>query len=156
VVQSLPWHIHFQGNIQPSGEQHPQVNYFVTPNLGELYPGSLNPTWILNVQPNVPFQGNISNQSKTMGYVTQNPPQLNLSRLSPCFQTGYGPTGIPTGLPPKNYKFLTVNRQFPFLATLDLPDLSRILNYPILHSPYWHVISAKLPSKIPKFDGRAR
>jgi hypothetical protein len=48
-----------------------------------------------------------------------------------------------------------VNRQLPFLATLDLPDLSRILNDPILHSPYWPVIPAKLPSDIPKFDGRS-
>jgi hypothetical protein len=47
-----------------------------------------------------------------------------------------------------------MNRQVPFLATLDLPNLSRILNDPILHSPHWPVIPAKLPSDIPKFDGR--
>jgi hypothetical protein len=47
-----------------------------------------------------------------------------------------------------------VNRQLPFLATLDLPDLSRILNDPIRHSPQWPVIPAKLPSDIPKFDGK--
>ena len=45
-----------------------------------------------------------------------------------------------------------MNRQFPFLATLDSPDLSRILNDPIFHSPYWTVIPVKLPSNIPKFD----
>jgi hypothetical protein len=38
---------------------------------------------------------------------------------------------------------------------LDLPDLSRILNDPILHSPYWTIIAAKLPFDIPKFDGRS-
>jgi hypothetical protein len=48
-------------------------------------------------------------------------------------------------LPPHNYKFPQVNIQLPFLATLDLPDLSMILNDPILHSPYWLVILAKLP-----------
>jgi hypothetical protein len=42
----------------------------------------------------------------------------------------------------------------PFLATLDLPDLSRILNDPIRHSPQWPAIPAKLPSDIPKFDGK--
>jgi hypothetical protein len=47
-----------------------------------------------------------------------------------------------------------VNRQLPFLATLDFLDLSRILNDPILHSPQWPVIPAKLPSDIPKFDGK--
>jgi hypothetical protein len=46
-----------------------------------------------------------------------------------------------------------VNRQLPFLATLDFPDLSRILNDPIHHSPQWPAILAKLPSDIPKFDG---
>jgi hypothetical protein len=45
-----------------------------------------------------------------------------------------------------------VNRQLPFLATLDLPDLSRILNDPIRHSPQWPVIPTKIPSDIPKFD----
>jgi hypothetical protein len=59
------------------------------------------------------------------------------------------------GLPPQNYQFPQVNRQLPFLATLDLPDLSRILNDPILHSPYWLVIPIELPSDIPKFDGRS-
>jgi hypothetical protein len=115
----------------------------------------LNPTWGQNFQSNVPFQGNIPNQPNPVGYMPQNPPQPNLSGLSNYLQTAYGPTGIPTGLPPQNYQFPQVNRQFPFLATLDLPDLSRILNDPILHSPYWPVIPAKLPSDIPKFDGRA-
>jgi hypothetical protein len=32
--------------------------------------------------------------------------------------------------------------------------LSRILNDPIRHSPQWHVIPSKLPSDIPKFDGK--
>jgi hypothetical protein len=47
-----------------------------------------------------------------------------------------------------------VNQQLPFLTTLDLKDLSRILNDPIHHSPQWPVIPAKLPSYIPKFDGK--
>jgi hypothetical protein len=48
-----------------------------------------------------------------------------------------------------------VNRQLHFLATLDLLDLSRILNDQILHSPYWSVIPTKLPSDIPKFDNQS-
>jgi hypothetical protein len=47
-----------------------------------------------------------------------------------------------------------VNRQLPFLATLDLLDLSRILNDHIRHSLQWHVIPANLPSNILKFDGK--
>jgi hypothetical protein len=37
---------------------------------------------------------------------------------------------------------------------LDLPYLSRLTNDPILHFPLWSVILAKLPSDIPKFDGK--
>jgi hypothetical protein len=48
-----------------------------------------------------------------------------------------------------------INRQLPFLATLDLPDLSRLTNDPIFHSSVWPVIPAKLPSDIPKFDGKS-
>jgi hypothetical protein len=56
------------------------------------------------------------------------------------------------GLPPQSHQYPHVNRQLPFLATFDPPNLSRILNEPILHSPHWSVLSAKLPSDIPKFD----
>jgi hypothetical protein len=45
-----------------------------------------------------------------------------------------------------------INRQLPFLATLDLPDLSRLTNDPISHSLVWPIIPAKLPSDISKFD----
>jgi hypothetical protein len=40
------------------------------------------------------------------------------------------------------------------LATLDLPDLSHLTNDPIQHAPFWPTIPAKLPSDIPKFDGK--
>jgi hypothetical protein len=65
-------------------------------------------------------------------------------------QPVYGPTGVPT---PHQYH-PQVNRQLPFLATLDLPNLSRLTNDPILHFPFWLIILAKLPSDIPKFDGK--
>jgi hypothetical protein len=42
----------------------------------------------------------------------------------------------------------------PFLATLDFPDFSRILNDPIRHSPQWPAIPTKLPLDILKFDGK--
>ena len=47
------------------------------------------------------------------------------------------------------------NQPLPFLATLDLPDLSRMTNDPITHSPWWPSIPHKLPSNIPKFEGKA-
>jgi hypothetical protein len=63
----------------------------------------------------------------------------------------YGSTGVPM---PHQYH-PQINRQIPFLATLDLPDLSRLTNYPIFHSLVWPIIPAKLPSDIPKFDGKS-
>jgi hypothetical protein len=83
----------------------------------------------------------------------QQPP--NLPGSSHYMQTAYGPTGFLTGLPPQSHQYPHVNRQLPFLATLDLLDLLRILNDPIRHSPQWPTIPAKLPLDIPKFDGKA-
>ena len=65
-------------------------------------------------------------------------------------QPVYGPIGV--AMPHQYHP--QVNWQLPFLATLDLPDLSRLTNDPILHFPFWPVIPAKLPSDIPKFDGK--
>ena len=62
----------------------------------------------------------------------------------------YGPTGVPM---PHEYH-PQVNRQPPFLATLDLPDLSRLTNDPILNFPFWLIIPAKFPYDIPKFDDK--
>jgi hypothetical protein len=147
------WNLLSQRNPQSSGGKQPQVTSFVPPHSGQPYPGSLNPAWGLNVQSSVPFQGNISNQPNPMGYMPPHP-CLNLSGTSTYMQTAYGPTGIPMGLPPQSHQYPQVNRQLPFLATLDLPDLSRILNDPILHSPHWPIIPAKLPFDIPKFDSK--
>jgi hypothetical protein len=80
--------------------------------------------------------------------------QPNLPGSSHYMQTTYGPTSLPTGLPPQSHQYPHVNRQLPFLATLDLLDLSRILNDLIHHSPQWPAIPTKLPSDIPKFDGK--
>jgi hypothetical protein len=63
----------------------------------------------------------------------------------------YGPIGVPI---PHQYQ-PQFNRQLPFLATLDLPNLSQLTNDPILHYSLCPVIPAKLPSNIPKFDGKA-
>ena len=44
--------------------------------------------------------------------------------------------------------------RLPFLVTLNLHDLSRLTNDPISHDPTWTVVPAKLPSDIPKFEGK--
>ena len=49
--------------------------------------------------------------------------------------------------------FKDPNRQLPFIATLDLPDLSRLMNDPINYLPFWPPMPNKLPSDILKFEG---
>jgi hypothetical protein len=156
-LQYQPCNFPFQGNQQPPGGETPQVNSFVPPNPKKPYPRSVNPTWGQHFQSNALLQGSIPNHPTHVGYLTQNPSQKNLTGPSNYLQTAYGPIGgIPIGLPPQNYQFSQVNRQLSFLATLDLPNLSRVLNDHVLHSPYWSVIHAKLPSDIPNIDGLPR
>jgi hypothetical protein len=52
--------------------------------------------------------------------------------------------------------FLVNNSQpkLPFLATLHLPDFSRLLNDSICHDPCWPPMPTKFPSDIPKFEGK--
>jgi hypothetical protein len=128
---------------------------FLPSNSGQPYPGSVNPTWGQYFQYNAPFQSGIPNQPKNVGYLTQNPPPPNLTGPSNYLQTSHGPNIIPMRLSPQSYQFPQVNRQLLFLATLDLPNLSRILNDPIFHSPHWSVIPIKLPSYISKFDDQS-
>jgi hypothetical protein len=47
----------------------------------------------------------------------------------------------------------TQQTKLPFLATLHLLDLSRLLNDPICHDPHWPSMPTKFPSDIPKFEG---
>jgi hypothetical protein len=130
----------------PGGQQ-------TIPTQGQPYPGVTNPIWgsVPSTQPQVPTQTQGQN---TWGYYPILPPQ-GQPGSSLWGKTTYAPTGLPTGLLPQSHQYPQVNRQLPFLATLDLPDLSRILNDPIRHSPQWPAIPAKLPSDIPKFDGKA-
>jgi hypothetical protein len=44
--------------------------------------------------------------------------------------------------------------KLPFLTTLHLPDLTRLLNNPICHDPRWPPMPTKLPSDIPKFEAK--
>ena len=57
-------------------------------------------------------------------------------------------------MPYQYYQYVHPNRQLPFLATLDLRDLSKLINDPIQHNPLWPPISVKLPLDIPKFYGK--
>jgi hypothetical protein len=52
--------------------------------------------------------------------------------------------------------FLGYHQQpkLPFLVTLHLPDLTRLLNDPVFHDPHWPPMPMKLPSDIPKFEAK--
>ena len=45
--------------------------------------------------------------------------------------------------------------RLPFLATLNLPDLSRLMNNLVSHDLSWPAFPNKLPSNISKFEGKA-
>ena len=46
--------------------------------------------------------------------------------------------------------------RLPFLAMLNLLDLSRLTNDPVSYDPAWLTVPTKLPSDIPKFEGKPR
>ena len=137
-----------QNPPQSTGGQQFPVASVIPPSMGQPYPYSFNPIWGVNAPTQVPVPG-----YNPMSYYPLQPPS-NLPGSSHYMQTTYGPTGLSSGLPPQSHQYPQVNRQLPFLTTLDLLDLSRILNDPIRHSPQWPIIPAKIPSDIPKFDGK--
>ena len=47
-----------------------------------------------------------------------------------------------------------VDTKLPFLATLELPDLSKLTNDPIRHHFSWPLVPFKIPTDILKFDGK--
>jgi hypothetical protein len=46
------------------------------------------------------------------------------------------------------------NIHMPYLASLNIPYLTKLMNDPILHDPTWPNMPTKLPSDIPKFEGK--
>ena len=42
----------------------------------------------------------------------------------------------------------------PFMACINLPDLAQLTNDPIFHQTFWPPMPTKLPSDIPKFEGK--
>jgi hypothetical protein len=42
----------------------------------------------------------------------------------------------------------------PYLASLNIPDSTKLMNDPILHDATWPNMPTKLPSDIPKFEGK--
>ena len=124
---------------------------------------------------NVPFSGGF-NPSQQGGYAMPyaNQPQIgrytqfsnqmgeNLQQgmyqyaNQTYFRMPYGGFALYSNQYPYN---LTTQNPFaptklPFLATLELPDLSKLMNDPIRHHFAWPPILVKIPTDIPKFDGK--
>jgi hypothetical protein len=68
----------------------------------------------------------------------------------PNISQGIGPltshTMVGTNPPP--------NIPMPYLASPNIPDLTKLTNDPILHNPTWPNMLTKLPSDIPMFEGK--
>ena len=66
------------------------------------------------------------------------------------------PNPMPASIYPQNQSFQGSCSQprLSFLATLNFPDLLRLTNNPICHDPAWPSVPTKLPSDIPKFEGK--
>jgi hypothetical protein len=111
----------------------PSNPIFPSRNLGQRFPGTVNPTWSQPIRMGISPEGGMPTTHVNNDYMSQHPQQKPAmgSIYNAPLQDAYGPTGIPTGLSPQSYQYPEVNQQFPFLATLDLPDLSRLMNDPI-------------------------
>ena len=64
-----------------------------------------------------------------------------------------GPYGL-SSQPILPWLDLGENPQLSFLAALDIPDIHKLINDPINHNPLWPPVPHKIPSDIPKFDGK--
>jgi hypothetical protein len=124
-----------------STHYHPQGIFFYPP-----YGQANHPAY--NAQNPLGY-ANVSQSSSNLAYPGQQQPYVR-------GPTGYNyppnPVYGPNCVPIPHQYHLQINRQLTFLATLDLPNLSRLTNDPVFHSPLWLVIPAKLPSDISKFD----
>ena len=49
---------------------------------------------------------------------------------------------------------LGASNTLPFLEMLDIPDLYELANDPIYHNLLWPSIPHKIPTDIPKFEGK--
>jgi hypothetical protein len=80
----------------------------VVPTMGQPYPGVTNPIWGSGqtTKPQVPTQ---TQGHHPWAYYPIQPPQSQPGS-SLWGKTAYGPTGLPTGLPPQSHQYPQVNR----------------------------------------------
>jgi hypothetical protein len=91
------WNQLIQHPPQSTGGQQFPAAFVIPPSMGQPYLGTFNPIWGSNAQTHVPIPG-----YNPMSYYPLQPPP-NLPRSSHYMQTAYGPTGLPTGIPPQSH-----------------------------------------------------
>ena len=124
---------------------------------------------------NVPFAGGFNpsqqggyampytNQPQMGGYTQfpnpmgQNPQQGMYPYVNTLyFRMPYGGFGLNANQYPLNQPTRNpfTPMKLPFMATLELPDLLKLTNNPIRHYFAWPPVPVKIPTNIPKFDGK--
>jgi hypothetical protein len=113
---------------------------------------SQSPSNTMNAQHHMSFMGNQQMMSPQM----QNPyaGQGNGFYQNPGQQPNFSWQPGASKTPGPFYPGYQQHPKLPFLATLHLPDLTRLLNDPICHDPRWPPMPTKLPSDIPKFEAK--
>jgi hypothetical protein len=156
-----PWNS-WQGSVPSSGMSIWGNSFHNQWNPGQsTMPIPTGPTWsnpsqspsnVMHAQPSMSYFGNQSmmsphTQNPYAGHghgFYQNPGQ------QPNFSWQPGASQTPGPFFPGYHQ----QPKLPFLATLHLPDLTRLLNDPICHDPRWPPMPTKFPSDIPKFEAK--
>jgi len=113
------------------------------------------------------FSGNVPSQFPPLGHLAFGAGFQSASNTNsgPTFWNTGGNVGGNNMGQPSNTDFQNYNTsnlgsfaqtRLPFLATLNLPDLSKLINDPVRHIPGWPAVPTKLPSDIPKFEAKSR
>ena len=79
-------------------------------------------------------------------------PSTMVPQVPPAMQVHHVP-GNPTTMATPSH--INLGSNLPFMERLNLPNLARLTNDPILHQKIWPPMPTKLPSDIPKFEGKA-
>ena len=119
---------------QPQSHSYiPQQNPYATQQGPHWFASTQYPGPQSHYQPNYPISNPYDLNSSGHNVWRQNP-----------MQTGWN---VQTG--PYQRPSMTFNTQLLFLATLELPDVSKLTNDPILHNPYWPPVPTTIPGDCP-------
>lgn len=76
--------------------------------------------------------------------------EIFLVTMPPCTSTSFHTTSTH-----QTHIIAATTPNFSFVASLNLPYLMKLTNDPIYQHPKWSLMPIKLPSYIPKFEGKS-